>query len=79
MIFDPLASVVLGVTLLQEDLHETTGGAIASLLGALAAMAAGLVVLRAQPGAAASTRALSAPTPPGLPLSPSAPRVRACA
>lgn len=44
MIFDPLASVVLGVTLLQEDLHETTAGAIVSLLG-LAAMVAGLVVL----------------------------------
>jgi drug/metabolite transporter (DMT)-like permease len=44
MIFDPLASVVLGVTLLQEDLHQTTGGAIVSLIG-LAAMVAGLVVL----------------------------------
>ncbi len=44
MIFDPLASVVLGVALLQEDLHETKLGALASLVG-LALMAAGLVAL----------------------------------
>lgn len=44
MIFDPLASVALGVTLLDESLHETTAGAIAALIG-LAAMSAGLLML----------------------------------
>ena len=39
MAFDPIASVVLGVTLLDESIHETTLGAIATL----AALAAALV------------------------------------
>ncbi len=51
MIFDPLASVVLGVTLLEESLHETTFGVIVSLVG-LGVMSAGLVVLARGQGAA---------------------------
>jgi drug/metabolite transporter (DMT)-like permease len=44
MAFDPIASVILGVTLLQESIHETTLGAVATLL-ALAGALAGMVVL----------------------------------
>jgi drug/metabolite transporter (DMT)-like permease len=44
MIFDPVASVVLGVTLLDESLHETTLGAAISCVG-LIVMSAGLVAL----------------------------------
>jgi drug/metabolite transporter (DMT)-like permease len=42
--FDPIASVVLGTTLLQESLHETTAGAVVIGL-ALAAALAGMVIL----------------------------------
>ena len=44
MAFDPITSVVLGVTLMQESIHETTLGAIATL-AALAAALAGMAVL----------------------------------
>lgn len=44
MAFDPIASVVLGVTLLQESIHETTVGAVATVI-ALAGALAGMVVL----------------------------------
>lgn len=44
MAFDPIASVVLGVTLLQETIHETTLGAVATVI-ALAGALAGMVVL----------------------------------
>ena len=48
MAFDPIASVILGTTLLQESLHTTTAGAVAAL-AALAAALGGLAVLaRAQ-------------------------------
>lgn len=50
MAFDPIASVVIGTTLLQESLHETTLGWIATT-AALAAALAGMVVLaRTQEG-----------------------------
>jgi drug/metabolite transporter (DMT)-like permease len=44
MALDPITSVVLGVTLLQESIHETTLGAVFTLL-ALAGALAGMVVL----------------------------------
>jgi drug/metabolite transporter (DMT)-like permease len=44
MAFDPLASVVLGVTLLEESLHTSTAGSIAAC-AALAAAIGGLAVL----------------------------------
>jgi drug/metabolite transporter (DMT)-like permease len=50
MAFDPIASVVLGVTLLQESIHETTAGAIVTML-ALAGALAGMVVLATGQGA----------------------------
>ncbi len=42
--FDPITSVVLGVTLFQESLHASTVGAIATLI-ALAAALAGMTIL----------------------------------
>jgi drug/metabolite transporter (DMT)-like permease len=54
MAFDPIASVVLGTTLLQESLHTTTLGA-AGAVGALVAALGGLAVLaRTQEGAVAA-------------------------
>lgn len=54
MAFDPITSVILAVTLLQESLHESAGGAVVSCL-ALAAALGGMVVLaRNQEGAVAS-------------------------
>jgi len=51
MAFDPITSVLLAVTLLQESLHETTLGWIATII-ALAAALGGMVVLaRTQEGA----------------------------
>lgn len=44
MAFDPITSVVLGTTLLQETLHES-GFAVVATLSALGAAIAGLVVL----------------------------------
>ena len=44
MAFDPIGSVVLGTTLLQESLHETALGVVAIVLS-LAAALAGMVVL----------------------------------
>jgi len=44
MALDPIASVVLGVTLLHESIHETTLGAFVTLL-ALAGALAGMVIL----------------------------------
>jgi drug/metabolite transporter (DMT)-like permease len=61
MAFDPIASVVLGVTLLDESLHETPLGAVATL-AALAAALVGMAILArsqsreaAQPHPAAAT------------------------
>lgn len=44
MALDPITSVVLGTTLLQETLHETAFGAVATV-GALGAALTGLIVL----------------------------------
>ena len=50
MAFDPIASVVLGVTLLQESIHETPLGVIATL-GSLTAALVGIAILsRSQSG-----------------------------
>jgi len=51
MAFDPIASVILGTTLMQESLHTSTAGAVAAL-AALAAALAGIAVLARgeQPG-----------------------------
>jgi drug/metabolite transporter (DMT)-like permease len=44
MAFDPIASVILGVTLLEESIHETTLGTLVTLLALVGALA-GMVVL----------------------------------
>lgn len=50
MAFDPIASVVLGVTLLEESIHESAIGVIATV-AALAAALAGIAILsRSQSG-----------------------------
>ena len=49
-IFDPIASVMLGVTLFEESLHDDAVGVAASIL-ALGVMFAGLVVLARSEGA----------------------------
>lgn len=55
--FNPITSVVLGTTLLQESLHESTIGVIATVL-ALAAALVGMVILaRSQSGPATGTTA----------------------
>ena len=60
MAFDPIASVVLGVTLLQESIHETPLGVAATVL-ALAGALVGMVILaRAQSGPPASKPASGA-------------------
>ena len=61
MAFDPIASVVLGVTLLDESLHETALGSVATL-AALAAALAGMAVL-ARTQSQTATKPLSAPAP----------------
>ncbi len=60
MAFDPIASVILGMTLLQESLHPSTLSAVAAL-AALGAVVAGLAVLaRSQEAAEAPSAAQSA-------------------
>jgi hypothetical protein len=51
MAFDPIVSVVLAVTLLQESLHETTLGWIVTLIALGAALAGMVVLARTQDGA----------------------------
>ncbi len=55
MAFDPIASVVLAVTLLQESLHETPLG-IAGTVFALAAALAGMVILAGTQPAGVGTK-----------------------
>jgi drug/metabolite transporter (DMT)-like permease len=59
MAFDPITSVVLGVTLLQESLHETALGSVATL-AALAAALAGMAIL-SRTQSQTGTKPLSAP------------------
>jgi len=66
MAFDPIASVVLGVTLLQESLHTSALGAAAAI-AALAAALAGLAVLaRTQQTAVATKPAQGAQSAAGV-------------
>lgn len=51
MAFDPVVSVVLAVTLLQESLHETPLGWVATLIALGAALAGMAVLARTQEGA----------------------------
>jgi drug/metabolite transporter (DMT)-like permease len=54
MAFDPIVSVVLGVTLLEESIHDTTLGSIAALAALIAALVGIAILARSQnetPGA----------------------------
>jgi hypothetical protein len=60
MAFDPLSSLVFGIALFDEALHETAAGYAVSLLS-LAAALAGLVVLARAKGVEAPPRSALAP------------------
>jgi predicted anti-sigma-YlaC factor YlaD len=60
MAFDPITSVVLGVTLLEESLHSTAGGYVATL-AALAGALAGMAILARTQSETTTTKPLSAP------------------
>ena len=62
MIFDPVASVILGVTLLDEKMHDDTAGVIACVL-ALCVTFAGLAVLASRPPPVAAATGEVAPAP----------------
>ena len=65
MAFDTLVSVLLGVTLLQESIHETTLGAVATMAALLAALFGIAVLSRSQDGPPASKpTTISPPRPP---------------
>jgi drug/metabolite transporter (DMT)-like permease len=54
MAFDPIASVVLGTTLLQESLHASAAGAAAAVAALIAALAGLAVLARTQEGVVAA-------------------------
>jgi hypothetical protein len=62
MAFDPLSSLVFGIVLFEEALHESAVGYAVSLLS-LAAALAGLVILARAKGAEAPPRSAPAPEP----------------
>jgi drug/metabolite transporter (DMT)-like permease len=64
MAFDPIASVVLGVTLLQESIHETPLGVIATLASLAAALVGIAILSRSQGGPPASKPLAGADTIP---------------
>ena len=54
MAFDPISSVVLGTTLLEESLHETPLGIVATVFSLAAALAGMAILARTSEGATAS-------------------------
>ncbi|MDW5597731.1 DMT family transporter [Conexibacter stalactiti] len=54
MAFDPISSVILGTTLLQESLHTSTLGAVAAVAALVAALGGLAVLARTQEGSVAS-------------------------
>lgn len=58
MALDPIVSVALGLTLLQEELHASFAGSVAACLALLAALG-GLVVLARREDGAANTKVLA--------------------
>jgi drug/metabolite transporter (DMT)-like permease len=65
---DPIASVVIGTTLLQESLHETPLGIAATVASLLVALGAIVVLARSQEGGAAVKPVKGAPPEPAIPL-----------
>ncbi len=64
MIFDPVASVILGVTLLNEQIHDDTLGVIGSIL-ALCLTFGGMIVLAGRKQPSTAPAALAATPTPG--------------
>jgi multidrug transporter EmrE-like cation transporter len=62
MAFDPLSSLVFGIVLFEEALHESAAGYTISLL-LLAVALAGLVILARAKGESAPPRSVPAPEP----------------
>lgn len=54
MAFDPITSVILALTILQESLHETAAGAVVSGVALLAALGGMVVLARNQEGSVAA-------------------------
>jgi hypothetical protein len=63
---DPIVSVIIGTTLLQESLHETPFGIVATVLSLLVALGAIAVLARTQEGGAATKPGSGAAAPPQL-------------
>jgi drug/metabolite transporter (DMT)-like permease len=61
---DPIVSVVLGVTLFDESLHETPLGVVATLLSLLVALGAIAILARSQEGGAATKPGSGSVAPP---------------
>jgi drug/metabolite transporter (DMT)-like permease len=61
---DPIVSVVLGVTLFDESLHETPIGVVATVLSLLVALGAIAILARSQEGGAATKPGSGAAAPP---------------
>lgn len=61
---DPIISVVIGTTLLQESLHETPLGIVATVLSLLVALGAIAVLARSQEGGAATKPGSGTAAPP---------------
>lgn len=61
---DPIISVVIGTTLLQESLHETPLGVVATVISLLVALGAIAVLARSQEGGAATQPGAGAAAPP---------------
>lgn len=64
MAFDPISSVVLGTTLMQESLHASTLGAAVALVALVAALAGLAVLARTQRGAVAAKPGQGSAVPP---------------
>ena len=64
MAADPVVSVLIGATLLQESLHETPIGVVATVLSLLVALGAIAVLARSQEGGAATKPGSGSVAPP---------------
>jgi drug/metabolite transporter (DMT)-like permease len=61
---DPIVSVIIGTTLLQESLHETPFGVVGTVLSLLVALGAIAILARSQEGGAATKPGSGAVAPP---------------
>jgi drug/metabolite transporter (DMT)-like permease len=61
---DPVVSVIIGTTLLQESLHETPFGVVGTVISLLVALGAIAILARSQEGGAATKPGSGAVAPP---------------